>query len=283
MVARHPIYLVEVLSFPHASGVPAAVCLLRSPLSDADAQEVARMTGHVATGFLEADDGDLFASDRFTLRGFGPSGPVPFGGASAIAAAKVLFDELGAPGPEVAVRTAEWTLTAAAEGRALVLRVPVGPIAPVPAPASVHERFGGAPAVEAAAAPAADAGRGPVLVRLRRPEALRAVDRSPARRPTAGSLAERTVVVTALGEAPGEAIVRCFTPGAGADEDPGSVEGLALAGRYWCTELDQPEVRLVGEGPWPTRVTVRADPGAPAVRLVGRARIRVRGYLDLPG
>lgn len=112
---------------PH-SGNPAAVCILKNPLSESVMQQVAAQHNLSETAFVVAQD-----NNRYNIRWFTPSCEVDLCGHATLAAAKVLRDYLGAEGT-IYFDSASGELTVCDTANGLTLNFPVRKMAALSAP-----------------------------------------------------------------------------------------------------------------------------------------------------
>jgi predicted PhzF superfamily epimerase YddE/YHI9 len=276
VVRRHPLYIVDAFARRPFEGNPAAVCLPRVPLSESVQQSVAAEMNLPETAFVSAPDGDLFATDSADLRWFTPRREVPLCGHATLAAAAVLFDELGVDADRLTFRTASGPLRARQTPRGIEVELPALAPAPTPVPPGLERLLGPASIEEAGLV----ADRGYLVVRYPAPEEVRrlAPDFAGLRREFPDL---HLVMATARGDAAVPVVSRCFAPSDGIDEDPVTGAAHAVLGPYWAPILGRTSFDAEQASTRGGRLHVELA-GPDRVRLEGRARIVLRGYIDLP-
>ena len=211
-------FVVDAFARAAFKGGPA--CVVVPPFTswpeDAWMQAMAMENNQAETAFLRA----TASPDRFDLRWFSPTKEEPMCGHATLAAAHVLFNELGHAAESLTFDTLSGALTVRRENNGLVMDFPARPPFDLPP----------MPEIEAAVV----AGLGVTPVRLYGGPGLIAMLDSEATvrglRPNVGALpfypgsvfCERHVMVTAPADpgAPYDAVSRFFPPDMGIEEDP---------------------------------------------------------------
>jgi PhzF family phenazine biosynthesis protein len=276
MTRRHPLYIVDAFTSAPFQGNPAAVCLLRKEYPDSVLQSIAAEMNLSETAFVRAEGGDLFDSDRFSLRWFTPLVEAQLCGHATLAAAKVLYDELGVAAPSIAFDTRSGVLRVETRGGEHALDLPLNEPQPRPMLPGVERSLRGA-----VPSSLLEVDRYRLLVvRYDRLSDIESLQPDPAE--LVLSLPDHDiVVVTAPGTGPVDFVSRCFAPRLGIPEDP--VTGLAhtALAPYWSREIGRPRLRAHQASRRGGDLTVELS-GPDRVTLTGASRIVVRGYLDLP-
>lgn len=276
MTRRHPLYVVDAFTRRPFAGNPAAVCLLRHDCPDATLQRIAAEMNLSETAFPRPVGDDLFAAREFRLRWFTPTTEVDLCGHATLATAKVLFDELGLPGPQLTFHTRGGELTATLEHREIRLDFPAHPAEPIATPDGLADALGTRAALRTLRAPTNRV----VVVRVATEGDVRAL------RPNFAALAAAcpdapVVTVTAPSDHDVDFVSRCFAPVSGIDEDP--VTGMAhtTLGPYWGAELHRDRLRAFQASARGGEIGIDLTSGG-RVGLTGSSRIVLRGYLDVP-
>lgn len=174
-------------------------------------QALAAENNHSETAFLRRTND----AARFDLRWFTPATEVPLCGHATLAAAHVLFAELGIAADAVSFDTASGALTVRRRGDGYEMDFPVDPLTPVEMPAGLAEALGAQPVEVWASrylmAVMADA----ETVRTLTPDSRALLAFGD------GALERGQVIACALSDLDDvDVIDRFFGPGCGVDEDP---------------------------------------------------------------
>jgi len=220
-----PVRVVDAFAEAPFAGNPAAVCRLAAWLPDPTLAAIAREMNLSETAFL------VPAGDAWGLRWFTPAVEVPLCGHATLASAHVLWqEELAVPDQPIRFLT-RWSgeLRAGREGDgAIVLDLPVDPVAPVPTPPGLEAALGTRPLAVGRAAGAN------LLVELASAEEVRSV--VPDMAWVAGL--DDGLIVTARSDDARFAIVsRYFAPGAGIPEDPVCGSAHCALAPWWAPRL----------------------------------------------
>jgi PhzF family phenazine biosynthesis protein len=203
------------------SGNPAGVVPLKSWPDDALMQRVAFENGLAETSFLVGT-----GVDRFHLRWFSPAIEIDLCGHATLAAAHVIFTELGSNGDVLTfdTRSGPLLVTRLADGK-LELDFPARPGRPAAVTPELARALGATPLAAAQA-------RDTLCVFARAEEvlALRPDFAAVARLDTFG------VIVTAPGT-DCDFVSRFFVPGAGVNEDPVTGSAHCTLAPYWAERL----------------------------------------------
>jgi len=220
-----PIRVVDAFTEEAFGGNPAAVCRLAAWPPDATLAAIAREMNLSETAFL------VPSGAAWELRWFTPAVEVPLCGHATLASAHVLWqEELAVPDQPIRFLTRRsGELRAGREGDgAIVLDLPVDPVAPVPPPPGLEAAIGARPEAVGRAA------GGNLLVELPTAADVRrlAPDLAWAARLDDG------LIVTARSDDPRFAIVsRYFAPGAGIPEDPVTGSAHCALAPWWAPRL----------------------------------------------
>ena len=274
-MARHPLYVVDAFGSRPFTGNPAAVCLLRRSLPDETLQAVAAEMNLSETAFVRSPDDDLFAATRFDLRWFTPTIEVDLCGHATLAAAKVLYDELGTATNPLPFDTRSGPLLARPKDRLIEIELPSA------VPVSVAPPSGLAGVLGTEEVGTTLAHQSTLVVRYESERTVRAL-RPDFRRLASELSTYPFVVATAPGAAPVDLVSRCFAPMVGIDEDPVTGAAHAVLGPYWAAVLGKTHLRAhqASRRGGDLELEIRSDG---RIGLAGRSRIVLRGYLDLPG
>lgn len=201
------------------SGNPAGVCPLDAWLPDDVMQKIAAENDLSETAFFVKD------GNAHRLRWFAPAGEVDLCGHATLAAAHLLFHELGVAETTVRFETKSGRLEVERDGNRLVMNFPTIPFESETPPEALVDGVG-LPVVEALA------GMDHVAVLGSEAEVKNA-------RPNLAMLATldlRGVVLTARGSS-ADYVCRCFAPRFGIAEDPVTGSVQCVLAPYWAERL----------------------------------------------
>jgi predicted PhzF superfamily epimerase YddE/YHI9 len=216
-----PIYQIDAFTSKLFSGNPAAVCPLESWLDDKTLLNLAAENNLSETAFFVEEE------KGFRLRWFTPEAEIDLCGHATLAAAYVIFNELGHRGDAIAFQSLSGKLTVMREDGQLVLDFPSrAPVACLP-PEKALESLGGNP------------------MKILRSRDYFVVYNSEEEvsslTPDFTSLAEWDalgVIVTAKGDR-SDFVSRFFAPRAGVPEDPVTGSAHCTLIPYWAEELNK--------------------------------------------
>jgi PhzF family phenazine biosynthesis protein len=205
--------------------------------TDAWMQALAAENNQAETAYLLRTDG----AARFGLRWCTPAIEVPLCGHATLAAAHVLFAELGLSAPAVTFDTKSGPLTVSRQGTGYEMDFPASPPIRIDAPAGLAEALGVEP-VEVWASQF-------LAVVLADEAAVRAVDPDLAALKVISSSATQgrgNVGVAALAEAgsPHDVVSRFFAPGSGIPEDPTTGSWHCMIAPLYAEKLGRAAVRF---------------------------------------
>lgn len=257
------VYQVDAFASKPFEGNPAAICPLADWLPDDTLQAIAAENNLSETAFFVPND------DGYALRWFTPATEVDLCGHATLAAAKVLFEELGFEGDEIRFSTRSGLLTVARSGELLQMDFPAQPPMPHALPQEIVEAFGATPedclkfADIIAVMPTED------LVRAAKPD-LSVLKR----------LDCRGVIITAQAE-DYDFVARWFGPQTGIDEDPVTGSAFTQLVPYWAQRLGKTRfsAKQVSERGGELLCELVGD----RVLISGRAVLFMRGVIELPG
>ena len=253
-MAQH-IYQVDAFTKTPFAGNPAAVCVLREPVSERWMQNVAREMNLSETAFLVGRE------DGYCLRWFTPAVEVDLCGHATLASAHVLW-EMGDARPEETIRfhTKSGLLAAKRDGDWIELDFPATPVSPCDPPPTLLDALSVSPEFVGKS-------KFDYLVELTTEAEVRAVV------PDLGALARldaRGVIVTSQSDSHEcDFVSRFFAPAAGVDEDPVTGSTHCALGPYWQPRLGKAELaaRQLSARGGELRVRVDGD----RVRIAGQA------------
>jgi PhzF family phenazine biosynthesis protein len=267
-MARIPIYQIDAFTSEVFAGNPAAVCSLEAWLPEPLMQAVAAENNLAETAFFVPEE------DDYRLRWFTPRCEVKLCGHGTLAAALVIFTELGHAGSRVRFETASGSLFVARDPAAadrLVMDFPSWLLAPVTAPpAALLESLAVEPA-EILAPPSADN----FFVVLSSEAAVRSVQPD---FELLASLHPAGVAVTGPGEQ-SDCASRYFAPSYGIPEDPGTGSIHCGLTPYWAQRLGKAQIhaRQVSERGAELFCEDRGD----RVSIAGHAVCYLSGHIHL--
>lgn len=136
---RLPLYQIDAFAHQRFEGNPAAVVPLQSWLSDALMQAIAAENNLAETAFFVANEGG------FKIRWFTPNQEVKLCGHATLAAAFVLFNELGYSGAKIEFESLSGPLSVVKAGALLALDFPAQVPQPCEIPDPLRVGLGGRP------------------------------------------------------------------------------------------------------------------------------------------
>lgn len=221
-----PIYQIDAFAGELFAGNPAAVVPLEGWIDDALLQSIAMENNLSETAYFVA------AGDHYELRWFTPSAEMRLCGHATLAAAHVIYDEIGDKSDQLQFETFSGRLAVARDGKRLVMDFPARPPELIPAPGGLSKALGAEPAETHMA--------GDDLLAVFEREAdipminpdFRALSR----------LECRGVIVTAPGES-ADFVSRFFAPAVGVPEDPVTGSAHCALAPYWAERLGKTRLR----------------------------------------
>lgn len=198
-------------------------------------QALATENRHSETAYLRRSD----QPGRFDLRWFTPAMEVPLCGHATLAAAHVLWTELGVPAATLTFDTASGPLAVARAGYGYEMVFPADPLVRVETPAGLAEALGAEPVEVWASRYLIAVMSDGAAVRGLVPDGralLRFGD---------GALERGQVIAAALEDRDGHDVVdRFFGPGCGIEEDPATGSARGGLAPLYADKLDQAVVRF---------------------------------------
>lgn len=226
-----PLYIVDAFTAIPFRGNPASVCLATEPMPDAAMQAVAAEMNHSETAFIRPVDGPLASASRFSLRWFTPETEVPLCGHGTLAAAAVIFRELGNSSSCVEFETKGGILSARREEPRITLDFPAGSYEPAATDPAIVKALG---ARDVKSAWHARDGRN-LLLHLGSEEEVRSLAPDfPRLREARGQAAFLGVIATAPASGCYDFVSRYFAPWVGVDEDPATGSTHCVLAPYWA-------------------------------------------------
>jgi PhzF family phenazine biosynthesis protein len=263
-----PYYHVDVFTGELFAGNPAGVCILSDFLADSIMQKIAAENRHSETAFvLPRADGD------FDLRWFTPVVEDDLCGHATLASAYVLALRKHNVWP-VRFHTRGGVLTVAQDHDSpnkdsFEMDFPAKPPQPCETPVGLLPALGLKAALVMKSRD--------YLVVVDNAEQARAL--SPDIAALAKLDAGRGMIVTAPGEGDVDYVCRMFLPSVGIDEDPATGSIHCTLAPYWAARLGKDTFRaqqVSARGGY-----VQCTIGGDRVKIVGRARLYLRGTLEL--
>lgn len=261
-----PLYQIDAFTDRVFGGNPAAVVPLASWLPDALLQRIAAENNLSETAFFVPQED---AGNHFHLRWFTPTNEIDLCGHATLAAAHVLFHELGNGAPEIRFTSAGGELVVRRDGDLLELDFPARPATPASGDLKVIDALG-LHGVRASMLKSRD-----LLVVLESEADVRAL------RPDFPALCEMDyfgVCVTAPGDDV-DFVSRFFAPRQGINEDPVTGSAHCTLTPFWAERLGRNELiaRQVSARGGDLRCRLDGD----RVRIAGESRCYLRGKIVL--
>jgi len=259
---KYEYYLVDAFSDGAFSGNPAAVCPLPAWLADETLLKMAQQHNQSETAFFVCHKGGI------ELRWFTTTTEVNLCGHATLAAAWVLFNQMGYPDARLHFETASGRLTVSRDGEWLTLDFPACATEAQTPPAQMLAALGISHYVEARR------GRAWVLVL----EDRRQVE---AVRPDIGAMipGEHKVCITAPGDGDYDFVSRFFSPGVALWEDPVTGSAHTMLIPYWSEKLGKTTLfarQLSRRGG-----DMRCELADKRVLMSGKAALYLKGQLFL--
>jgi predicted PhzF superfamily epimerase YddE/YHI9 len=254
-----PYYVVDAFSDGPFTGNPAGVCPLEEWPPDDILQKIAAENNLAETAFFKKE------GDAFHLRWFAPMAEVDLCGHATLAAAHVLYDELGERQSPLRFFTRSGLLTVARQDNRLQLDLPTLPPVSHDPPLDLLEGLKARPLAVFRAMDWVCVFDTESTVKELRPdlEALRRLDL-------------RGVLVTAPGREV-DYVLRCFGPRVGIPEDPVTGSAQSMLVPYWAGRLKKSSMQvrqLSARGG-----TLFCELANDRVKVAGNARTYMRGAI----
>lgn len=263
MTTELPMFQIDAFAEQPFAGNPAAVVPLQEWLDGDVMQSIALENNLSETAFFvrtpEAAEAD------YHLRWFTPALEVDLCGHATLAAASVLFDNLGFAGDAIRFRTHSGILTVRRNGTHLELDFPARVAQAMPVPTGFEEAHGVAPGAFLRATKNMAVLEDEAAVRDFKPD-LNYI----------ASLEGDGLIVTAPG-ATCHVASRYFAPAAGIPEDPVTGSAHCTIVPYWCERLgvDDLHCKQVSSRGGDLYCRMEGD----RVRISGRARLFMAGHI----
>lgn len=261
-----PYFLIDAFTDRAFTGNPAAVYVLKEPLSDDLMQKIAAEMNLSETAFV------LRSRNATRLRWFTPTTEVDLCGHATLASAHALFTAIDQPRSDVITfDSASGALICKQTPAGIRLDFPATPPSPVPTDAIICEQLGVTDPIYFGQS------KFDYLIHLPREEDVQAL--APNFSALAG-IATRGFIVTAEANAADlDFVSRFFAPATGVNEDPVTGSAHCCLGPYWARYLNKPALHAAqrSERGGNLAVEVVAD----RVLLTGRAVLVGRGELLL--
>jgi PhzF family phenazine biosynthesis protein len=260
-------YIVDAFTDRLFSGNPAAVCLLKEPLTDEVMASIAQEMNLSETAFV------LWEDDAWRLRWFTPAVEVPLCGHGTIATARALREAGIVEGDEIYFRSLSGNLAARYHGDWIELDFPSLPPTPAPVSLAVLDalRLDTVPRWTGVNA------HRYWLLDLGSAAAVRAL--VPDRAATM-ALDLPGIVVTGPGDAPYDFTSRFFAPADGIFEDPVTGSAHAALTPYWSSVLGRTDFVAYQASPRGGILKVRL--AGDRVLIAGRTVVVATGDLYIP-
>jgi PhzF family phenazine biosynthesis protein len=256
------IYQVDAFAENIFEGNPAAVCPLQEWQDDQLLQNIAAENNLSETVYFVEND------DRFHIRWFTPKAEVELCGHATLAAAWVIFNELGYTGDEIFFDSLSGELRVRQEGDSLVLNFPETPYEKIAIPAGLENVLG-------MKTEDVFTGGGDCFLIVGDEEALKKLQ------PDFSALAKydfRGICLTTR-SIDFDFVSRFFAPRFGIDEDPVTGSAHTALAPYWSKKLNKTELSACQVSPRSGKLDCRVIDGR--VELKGRAVKFLEGKISL--
>ena len=257
-----PYFQVDAFTERAFSGNPAGVCLLDRWVPEAVLQQIAEENNLSETAFL------VGSGDAWELRWFTPTVEVDLCGHATLAAAFVIFTELGHTGSAVRFKTTSGELGASFADRVVMMDFPARPGQPCAAPPGLISGLGHIPRE---ARKSRD-----FLALLGSEEEVRALAPD---LPQLATLDCLGIIATARGRDV-DFVSRFFAPRAGIAEDPVTGSAHCTLIPYWAEKLGKR--RLIARQLSRRGGTIHCEMRGERVGIGGSAALYSRAQLEFP-
>lgn len=273
------IWIFQVDSFTDRlfCGNPAAVCLLDAPLPARLMQQIAAEMNLSETAFAIPLNGSFKTASEYRIRWFTPKTEVPLCGHATLAAACVLFSEIGNSRETLYFESRSGRLAASMASDGWSLDFPSNPPRLSDVPEGILLGLGIDGCKKAFLSEEAEM----LLIPMRSYEDILAV--SPdftALLAVSDRKGAQGVIVTAPGPESYDFCSRYFGPWEGINEDPVTGSAHTVLAPYWQSILGKSDFLALQASPRTGVLRVRLLPGG-RVRLTGKARLFLKGVLCL--
>ncbi|MEX0963488.1 MAG: PhzF family phenazine biosynthesis protein [Pseudohongiellaceae bacterium] len=255
------VYQVDAFASKAFEGNPAAICPLSEWPPDITMQAIAAENNLSETAFFVPND------DYYELRWFTPSLEVDLCGHATLAAAYVLFEELGYQAAEIRFSTKSGILCVARSNGLLRMDFPVQAPLPFELPTQLVEAFGGAPV---------DCLKSTDIIAVYSSEELvRTVVPDMA---LLEQLDCRGIIITAESK-DYDFVARWFGPRTGIKEDPVTGSAFTQLVPYWANRLGKTSFKAKQVSPRGGEVL--CELAGDRVLISGRAVLFMRGVIEI--
>jgi predicted PhzF superfamily epimerase YddE/YHI9 len=257
-----PYYQIDAFTERPFGGNPAGVCILDRPVRDAVLQQIAGENNLSETAFLVGGGGE------WDLRWFTPTVEVDLCGHATLAAAFVIFTELGHHGSSVRFRSNSGVLGASFENGVVMMDFPARPGQPCAAPAGLISGLGHIPRE---ARKSRD-----FLAVLGSEDEVRSLAPD---LPELATLDCLGIIATARGS-DADFVSRFFAPRVGVPEDPVTGSAHCTLIPYWAEKLGK--TKMIARQLSQRGGTIHCEMRGERVGIGGRAVLYSRAELQLP-
>lgn len=262
----YPIYQVDAFTDRAFSGNPAAIIPLQAWFSDDLMLQIAAENNLSETAFF-------VPSERgYHLRWFTPTNEVPLCGHATLAAAHVLYDQLGYDQDTLIFETQSGDLIVSRTETGYSLDFPQSPPTPCAVPEDLSDAFGGVKLLEA------HENRFCLVVAENADAVINAVPDHSA----LAKIAPYDFILTAKGDgSPYDFVSRCFAPAHGIPEDPVTGSAHCVAAPFWAERLGKTTLLARQASPRGGDLTCILQAND-RIALQGQAVLILKGEIFLP-
>ena len=269
-----PIYQVDVFTKEYYNGNPAAVCILDKDLEDSQMKSIASEMNLSETAFLLPIDEH---SNIYSLRWFTPEVEVPLCGHGTIAAAKVLFHELGINGDEIIFQTKSGKVSAQKYGEGIAIDFPIDEPIDFQLPEGLLEAMGIKEYEDV------KIGKNTRKIILKLKDYKQIEELSPdfeQMKNIATVEGLKGIAVTTKGNDRYDFISRYFNPWAGVNEDPVTGSVHTVLAPYWSIILDEKQLLAYQASARGGEIKIEIKENR--VELIGEAIVVLKGEIYTP-
>ena len=257
------IFQVDAFTEHLFSGSPAAICPLKSWLSDKLMQSIAAENNLAETAFFIKEE------DAYHLRWFTPTVEVKLCGHATLACAFVLFNHMDVQDSPIHFRTLSGSLYVHNENEgSLTMDFPLLTMEPCATPQALWESLGAHPE---------ECLKGEDYMAVF-PDEETLLSLQPDFRQMA-TLPCRGIIATARGDHC-DFVSRFFAPQSGIDEDPVTGSSHAALAPYWAKKLNKTTLKAIQRSQREGTVFCRVEGNR--VHLTGKAQLYLKGCIEIP-
>lgn len=269
-----PIYQVDVFTKEYYKGNPAAVCILENTLEDSEMKSIAAEMNLSETAFLMNLKDTL---NTYSLRWFTPEVEIPLCGHGTIAAAKILFDEIGIGKDEIIFHTKSGMVSAQKYGQGIGIDFPIDDPIDFQLPKELIEALG----IQHYEDAKIGKNTRKIILRVKDYKEIENLNPDFEKMKNLSSKdGLKGIAVTTYGNQKYDFISRYFNPWAGVNEDPVTGSVHTVLGPYWGGILGKEQLLAYQASPRGGEIIMKIKGNR--VELIGEAIMVLKGEIYTP-